>query len=423
MTTPKRGMTRRAALAGLGGLAAGARADATHQPRPEEPPPFEVPIRGKAGPGMEPFDEAIVKIMDRHGVPGAALAIALKGKLVLAKGYGWATLSPVEPVQPDHLFGLASLSKPLTAVATLKLVEQGKLRLDDKVFEILDTIRPPIGGRANPALRAVTVRQCLNHSGGWNREVSGDPIGWEPQICRALRARPPLSPSHFLSFMLTVPLDFTPGTDAKYSNVGYVILGEVVAKVSKQSYQQFVTEHVLKPMGITRMAMTAGDGLYRAREAHRYLAGSLLPLPGLQLPMIAAAGGWAASAVDMMRFMTNLDGSRGQCVLSEKSRAVMLEAPPAPLKPRADGTYFGLGWDIVAVEGKVFEYFKDGVYQGMRTFSKRLPTGVNWALLYNASLDFDSQDAGTVAHAAQDVHKLVAKFDKYPDVDLFKEYD
>src|SRR6516164_106520 len=122
MTTHRKKVTRRAALArlaGVGGLAVTAQAvgrsgKGTARAEQVQPPPrpLEVPIKGKAGPGLEPFDPAMLKIMDRHGIPGAALAIAKDGKLVLAKGYGWANVAEGTPVQPDTEFGLASLSKP-----------------------------------------------------------------------------------------------------------------------------------------------------------------------------------------------------------------------------------------------------------------------------------------------------------------------
>ncbi|HKB36260.1 MAG TPA: hypothetical protein VKD72_07380, partial [Gemmataceae bacterium] len=126
--------------------------------------------------------------------------------------------------------------------------------------------------------------------------------------------------------------------------------------------------------------------------------------------------------VDLARFLTNLDGSRGEPVLSEKTRQLMLEPPPRPLQPRENGTYFGLGWDSVLVKDRTFGYFKDGSYQGMRTFMKRLPTGVNWALLYNASMEFDPLDMQIAGSTVQEVRKLVESFEKYPDIDLFKEY-
>jgi CubicO group peptidase (beta-lactamase class C family) len=421
MTAPRKRLTRRAALAGmagLGGLAAGE----TRAQQPFRAPEAAIPISGKAGPGLEAFDEAMLKIMDRHGVPGAALAIAKNGKLVLAKGYGWANAATGDPVQPDTLFGLASLSKTFTTAATLKLVEQGKLALDDRVFDVLNHIRPPRGARVDPRLGAVTIRQCLNHSGGWDRAVHGDPINWEPQICRAYQVRPPLSPRQFITFTLTLTLNFDPGTDAKYSNVGFILLGEVIAKVSGQPYERFVAENVQQPMGIRRARLHARNGQYLVGEALRHLAGTLIPLPAMLLPMVDATGGWIASVVDMARFLTNLDGSRGEPVLKEATRKAMLAPPPPPLKPRANGTWFGLGWDAVRVEGDAFTYYKEGSYQGMRTFMKRLPTGVNWALLYNASMEFDPQDMQLAAGTVHEVRQLVERFEKYPDIDLFKEY-
>ena len=425
MTTRRNGPTRRAALAGLAGLGGLAvTAQVAAQDQPERPAPgFEkVPIKGKAGPGLEPLDEAMLEVMDRHGIPGAALAVAKDGKLLLAKGYGWANVSTGAAAEPTTLFGLASLSKTFTAVAILKLVEQGKLGLDDAVFDILKEVRPPAGARVDPRLADVTVRQCLNHSGGWDRGTSGDPVNWEPQICRAYRVRAPLSPRQFLEFMLSRPLDFKPGTQQKYSNVGYVALGEVVAKVSGQPYDRYVIDNVLKPMGITRAGLHGFDGKYIAGEAVRCLAGTLIALPAMTLPMINATGGWAASVVDMARFLTNLDGSRGEPVLGEKSRQLMIAPPPDPLRPRENGTWFGMGWDSVAVKDRTFGYYKDGSYQGMRTYMKRLPGGVNWVLLYNASMEFDPQDLRLAANAVQEIHQLVEGLDKHPDVDLFKEF-
>ena len=427
MSAPRKKITRRAALAGIGGLAAGTQLGGPPEnaARAQQPPrPLEdiVPINGKAGPGLKAFDSAMLKIMDRHGIPGAALAIAKNGKLVLAKGYGWADISVAKQAQPDTLFGLASLSKPITAVAVLKLVEQGKLGLDDPVFNHLRDVRPPRGTRMDPRLRTITVRQCLNHSGGWDRAVNGDPVNWEPQICRAFRLRPPLSPGQFLSFTLTLPLDFNPGSNAKYSNVGFIILGEIIARLSGQPYERYILENVLKPMGITKARLHPREGKYLPGEAARHLSGTVTTLPPMRLPMVDATGGWSGSVVDLARFLTNLDGSRGEPVLSEKTRQLMLEPPPRPLQPRENGTYFGLGWDSVLVKDRAFGYFKDGSYQGMRTFMKRLPAGVNWALLYNASMEFDPLDMQIAGSTVQEVRKLVESHEKYPDIDLFKEY-
>jgi N-acyl-D-amino-acid deacylase len=421
--TKRRGLTRRDALvglAGVGGLGATGQTFAQDQPPPS---PYEkVPVKGKAGPGLEKLDDAMLGAMDRHGIPGAAFALAREGRLLYAKGFGWANVTTGAPATPETLFGLASLSKPITAVGTLKLVEQGKLGLDDAVFGILKDVQPPRGARVDPRLKDVTVRQCLNHSGGWDRAARGDPVNWEPQVCRAYRVRAPLSSRQFLEFMWGQPLDFDPGTQQKYSNVGYIILGEIIAKISGQAYERYLIEQVLKPMGITRAGLHAFDGKYFVGEAVRCLAGTLIALPSMLLPMVNAAGGWTASVVDMVRFLTNIDGSRGEPVLGEKMRQVMIERPADPLKPRENGTWFGLGWDAVAVKEKTFGYFKEGSYQGMRTFMKRLPSGANWALLYNASMEFDPQDTRVAANVTQEIHQIIEAHDRFPDIDLFKDY-
>jgi N-acyl-D-amino-acid deacylase len=381
-----------------------------------------VPISGKAGPGLEPFDPAMIKIMDRNGIPGAAFAIAYQGKLVLAKAYGWANAPTGQKVQPDTRFGLASLSKPITAVAILKLVEQKKLTLEDQVFDILSDIQPAMGARVDPRLAKVTLRQCLNHTGGWDRKVAGDPVNWEPQICRAFKVAPPLNSRQLISFTMGMPLQVAPGTDTEYSNIGYILAGEVVAKVSGQTYGRFVEEQILLPMGIKRTFLWPAGGKYLPDVALRHLAGALTTLPPMQLPMVDAAGGWAASVVDLMRFLTNIDKSRGQSVLNKKMRDVMREPPWAPVKKRKNGTWFGLGWDIVDEKEDKFSYYKEGSYQGMRTFMKRLHNGINWALMYNASMEFDPVDTRMVTKTVDEVQELVDRIDTYPDIDLFDEY-
>src|SRR6185295_16122270 len=105
-------------------------------------------------------------------------------------------------------------------------------------------------------------------------------------------------------------------------------------KISGQSYYRFVGENVLKPMDIRTARLHALDGKYMEGEAHRHLAGTLVTLPPLQLPMVDATGGWSGSVVDMARFLTNLDGSRGKPVLGDKMRQLMIEAPPRPIAPR-----------------------------------------------------------------------------------------
>src|SRR5262249_58453687 len=150
---------------------------------------------------------------------------------------------------------------------------------------------------------------------------------------RAMKVRPPLSSRQFLAFMMGVPLQFKPGTHAKYCNVGAIILGEVIAKLTGQPYERFVTDAVWKPVGVTKATLVGFEGKYSQGEAIRHLAGSLVPLPPANLPMVSASGGWVASTVDLARLLTSLDASRGEAVLGEEMRRGVGGPPHAPPPP------------------------------------------------------------------------------------------
>ena len=113
----------------------------------------------------------------QHKPPGAALAVTYHGRLVYARGFGHADLEKQEAVRPAALFRIASLSKPFTATAVMQLVEHGKLKLDERVFPMLK-LQPHLerGARLDPRWHEITVRHCLQHTGGWNRDKSFDPM-------------------------------------------------------------------------------------------------------------------------------------------------------------------------------------------------------------------------------------------------------
>jgi N-acyl-D-amino-acid deacylase len=388
-------------------------------------PGTNFPTTGKPHPLMEPVDEAVLTMMGRHGVPGASLAVVKDGKLVYARGYGWSNLATREHVQPDTAFGVASLSKTITAAAVLKLVEQGKLSLDDKPFKLLAHIKPLPGARPDRRLQNVTVRHLLTHSGGWDAMKSGDPVNWttEMQVRRGDRA--PVPAPYLIAFTMGVPLDFDPGTDTRYSNFGYIVLGEVVAKVSGRTYEKYVRDNVLTPLGLANVRLHPLGGKYFKNEARRYLAGQgeEHELPAWQQKYSDAAGGWTASAVDLAKFLTALDGSRGKPLLNEKTFRLMIAPPAPPLKPREDGTFVGLGWDSVLVtDKKEYALFKDGSWFGMRTFMKRQPNGVSWALLFNASMNPDTTDTRTLGDAVHKVREAIGRHEKLPDRDLFADF-
>src|SRR5438477_8673410 len=100
-------------------------------------PKLTYAISGQRVPALDVFDALMQRCLAEHGVPGASLAVAKGGRLVYARGFGWADLQSLEPVLPASRFRLASVSKPITGVAVLRLVQEGRLSLDHCAFEVL----------------------------------------------------------------------------------------------------------------------------------------------------------------------------------------------------------------------------------------------------------------------------------------------
>ena len=138
-----------------------------------------LPATGAFNPDLQSFDDAMTAFMQKRNVPGGSLAVVKDGRLVYARGYGLADRNTGQRVQPDSLFRIASISKPITAVAIMTLVQNPRthLTLDTHVFPLLG-LAPHLasGAKYDARLDAITIRHLLQHTGGWNRDKSGDPM-------------------------------------------------------------------------------------------------------------------------------------------------------------------------------------------------------------------------------------------------------
>jgi len=311
----------------------------------------------------------------------------------------------------------------LTTLAIFKLVEAKKLTLEDKPFVILKDIKPPQGATIDPRLYKITIRQLLNHSGGWNRNVTGDPINWSRQVARRLGVKRPITDVQLISFMLGQPLDFDPGTDSQYSNFGFIVLGPVIAKVSGQPYEEYVRKTILDPLGMKKTRLLDPQGNYSADQARRYLSGTEQLLPAYTMPWTTASGCWESSVVDLAKLITAIEGSRGKKpLLSEESMAQMLAPPPTPIRPRPDGSYQGLGWDVVQKFPNGFGYSKGGSWTGIRSTFKRGADGTCSIVLFNASIEFDVIDQQIRQDAVREILDQAARIKTWPKVDFFNEF-
>jgi N-acyl-D-amino-acid deacylase len=366
------------------------------------------------------FDQAMEDQLRANGIAGGSLAVVQGGRLVHAKGYGMADVDAKTPVSADSLFRIASISKPITAVAVLRLVQDGKLDLDAKAFELLG-VTPE---KADARLKDITIRQLLQHTGGWDRDKSGDPMFRPFDIAAEAGVASPPGPASIIRFVASRPLDFDPGARSAYSNFGYCVLGRVIEKVGGEPYEDFVKKTVLAPMGITRMKLgksllkdrAEGEVRYypvdgkQARPVFESVKDKEVPWPygGFYLEAMDAHGGWLASAVDLVRFASHIEK-----VLDEKTRALMVARPPG--LPEAPA-YYACGWMVrpVGKDGKMNTWHA-GSLPGTATLLVKRHDGLVWAALFNDR----SKGEGKIDPA---LHKAADAVTAWPDVDLFEKH-
>ena len=203
---------------------------------------------------FDSLDAAMQRLLQRYAVRAGSLAVARQGKLLFARGYTWA--EPDYPVtQADSPFRLASVSKAFTAAVIYQLLQAKKLELSLPVFPWLGLDRAALPGQTiDPRLATITVQQLINHRGGWDsRAANFDPVFSMRRIARRLGLRVAPSSRDIARFMVGEPLQFTPGTQERYSNFGYVMLGLVAEKAGASAFHDLVRDQVAAPLGIERV--------------------------------------------------------------------------------------------------------------------------------------------------------------------------
>ncbi|PQO41093.1 D-aminoacylase [Blastopirellula marina] len=376
------------------------------------------------------IDETVQAVMKEFTIPGAAVAVTDHGRLVYARGFGYADLATRQPVQPDSLFRLASVSKPITAVAIMQLIEQGKLSMDDKVFEILK-YEPILEGKAkfDKRLNDITIRHLLQHRGGWDRDKSFDAMFRSVDFANLAQMPPPADCDAIIRVMLGKPLDFDPGERYAYSNLGYCILGRVIEKLTGESYADYVQNHVLHPLGAGGMRIGATHLPGRAAGEVRYydpgfsrsvFAKNL----GQQVPNAYGAwylesmdshGAWISSAIDLARFGTAFDQPDKCPILSADSIELMYT--PAPNEANLAAQHYVSGWSVTTDENGMKSVGHGGSLPGTNTSLTRRDDGKNIVILLNART---SGNTSRLINIMNDrVKEAVDHIEKWPDTDLF----
>ncbi|GAA5158347.1 serine hydrolase domain-containing protein [Ornithinimicrobium tianjinense] len=304
-------------------------------------------------------------------VPGAQVAVRLGEELVLSEAYGVADLATGQPLTTEHIFRVASHSKTFTAVAVLQLVEQGRLRLDDTVADVLEDYR-------ETPLAQVTVRELLSHTGGVIRD-GVDSDFWQLD-------RPFPDADALLAVALEHGATYEPQEHFKYSNIGYGVLGAMVEQVTGTGYAEHVTSAVLAPLGLTSTTPELTDAaLATAVTGHSRPHGRTrdrVTVDHVGTGALAAATGFASTAEELSRFFGALALGSGE-LLTDRSLRLM-HRPESTFTRRGVQVSYGMGL-IGATIGERRTVGHSGGFPGQITRTMVDPaTGLVVCVLTNA---------------------------------------
>jgi D-alanyl-D-alanine carboxypeptidase len=267
--------------------------------------------------------------MAAQQIPGLSLAMLQSGKLLFAQGYGLANLELAVKADVQTVYGLASISKTFAAAALMLLIADGQCRLDDGIRFYLP--------EAPVSWNVITLRHLLAHASGLPFQVKFEQYA----PCEKFLYRLDVTREEFLRAAVQMPLEFTPGTQTKYSNTGYVLLGIIIERISGMSYSQWLASRFFHPLAMTSTRINDPAALIPHRAGSYSLEdGVLRNADYTSAQWYFAPNGLVSSVMDMARWDVAL--TAGQ-VLSFSFLQQMWE--PTIL---ADGKIaeFGLAWKV-----------------------------------------------------------------------------
>ena len=319
-------------------------------------------------------DKIAVEALARSQVPSVSVAIVRDGQIVFAKAYGARALSPYTPATSDDRYMIGSISKQFTATTVLMLADRGKLSLDDKVSRYL----PGLSGADQ-----ITLRQALSHTAGYSGYFTLD---FTPDEGRRL-----IAPQEIARRWGGAPLDFSPGSQWRYSNTGYTLAGLIVEQLEGRPLASVLRAKVFTPLNMTTAAdvderpLRGGD----ARGYTRYVFGAPRPSRAIGRGWLFAAGGLAMSAPDLARWDISVIDRR---LLSASGYATQQTAVKLP---EGASSGYGLGVYVDDIRGRR-RVQHDGSIDGFGAENRIYPDD-RAAVVVLANADF-----GSVQHQIAD---------------------
>ena len=320
---------------------------------------------------------------------GIQLSIMRNDSLLYSKGFGLADEKEGRPMEAGTVMRIASISKLLTAAGIMKLKEQGRLRLDDKVFGKGGILDDELfnSNIKDKGYYDISVEQLLRHEGGLSIR-RGDPMFTTRDIMFLNGLEEAPDSRTLTSIVVRRRLGYVPGTGSEYSNFGYLLLSMIIEKLGGEDYESWMRENILEPAGCMdfHLAHNFKSERYPNESSyHMQENDELVPIfnggadsvarcyGGNDIRALKGAGAWVCSSAELARFVASIDGKPGVAdILSAESVGMMTE--------ESESHKFGLGWNRVGTETG---WFRTGSISGTSAIVACYPDGECWILITN----------------------------------------
>ncbi len=295
-------------------------------------------------------DVFVRDFLERHKIPGAAISVVHRGRIVKASGYGMANLELKVPATANTVFEIGSVSKQISAEAVMLLAEEGKIGLDDSLSKYLPSIPE--------AWRGIRVRHLLTHTSGLH--------DWESDSAFSYRRE--YSTQEFIDFVAAHPLDFAPGTRWAYTNSAFPLLGRVIEQVTGVPYERFVRDRIFRPAGMSSTRIRHQADIVPQHASGYVDNNGVLENGEPSRPSILAPnGGVLSTAADMARWHIAL--SEGKIV-----KPATMSSMTTPLR-FPDGSSFsgGFAWFMDEYRGHRLMLHNGSTVAGFSSVVYRYP--------------------------------------------------
>lgn len=345
-------------------------------------------------PGQK-IDRMITDRTTKTGTPGFAVGVSVNGKVVHAKGYGVANVELPTAVTPKTVFNIASVTKTFTAMAAMKLVEEGKLSLDDPLSMHLDSVPA--------AWKPITIRQLLSNTSGIRSFTS---LSESETRCNALQDIRTYKRGDAIREVDCFPLEFVPGEKWKYADTGFYLVGMIIEKISGADYGSYLRDRLLQPLGMQNTGLIDYVKIVPNRaDGYGFRDGKIVNAARFELDEFAN-GGLVSTLDDMLRFEQAFLTNK---VLTKNSIETM--RANARLKSGEIVANYGLGLGLTPYNSQKRFGHTGGGGMGFATAFTHFPDhGVTVVVLANA----DQEGIGNFANQIAEIYfkKQTNKGDK-----------